>query len=99
MAGTSSSGLVLTNKLTGMATVGLDTPEPAISTSPEHVPANKPDVFICTLMVLGVTPVCCEITSQPVPQLSVLALAEKFTLAPVLLWTVRVCAAGGLNPS
>ena len=77
---------MLTNSVTGTTTFGFDAPGAEISTSPEQFPATRPEVFTCTLIVAGVAPVCCEITSQLLPQFAVFAVAVKLTLAPVLLW-------------
>ena len=49
-------GSVLTNRVTGILTFGLEALVAEMLISPEHVPAVKPDGFICTLSVLGVAP-------------------------------------------
>lgn len=56
-----------------------------ISTSPLQVPALSPDVFTCTLRLLGVAPDCWDSTIQLLPQVDVFVDAVKLTFAPVLL--------------
>ena len=96
---TRSRGFELTNRLTGTTTLGLDALGAEISTSPMHCAGVvKVAVLICTLMVKGVAPVCCDSTIQLLPQLDVLAVAVKATLVPVLLVMERVVAGGALVP-
>ena len=49
-------GNVLASKLTGTTTLAFAAPGAEIVICPVHCPAIKPDVFICTLKVLGVAP-------------------------------------------
>ena len=83
--GTCSRGLLLTSRLTGTTTLGLEALGAEISISPVHDPGLRPDVFTWMLRVLGVAPDCGVSTIQLLPQLEVLADAVKLTFAPVLL--------------
>ena len=90
--------MLLTSRLTGMTTLGLEALGAEISISPVHDPALSPEVFTWTLKVLGVAPDCWASTSQLLPQLDVLAEAVKLTFAPVLLVMESDCASGWLVP-
>jgi hypothetical protein len=68
-----------------MVTLGLEAPVAETVIVPIHDPAVRPDVFTCTINVLGVAPDCGLITSQLLPQELVVAEAVKLTFAPVLL--------------
>jgi hypothetical protein len=48
---------VLTSRLTCTWVFAFDAPGAEMSIVPVHVPAVSPDVFACTLRVLGVAPV------------------------------------------
>ena len=50
------SGIVLTRRLTGTTILVLDAVGAEMVMLPVQVPAVKPDVFTCTLRVLGVAP-------------------------------------------
>ena len=96
--GTNRSGLMLTSRLTGTVTLGLDAPAAEILICPVQGSAVlRPEVFTCAVMVLGVAPLSGETTSQ-FPQEEVWADAVKPTLAPVLLVMENDCAAGALVP-
>lgn len=96
--GTNKSGLVLTSRLTGTTTLGFEAPGAEMSISPLQVWATfKPDVFTCAVMLLGVAPLCGEITSQ-FPQEEVFAEAVNVTLTPVLLVIASDWAAGAAVP-
>src|SRR5450432_1495212 len=67
-----------------------------MSISPAHCCAVlSPDVFTWAVMLLGVAPLCGEITSQ-FPQEVVFSEAVKLTVVPVLLVMETVCARGAL---
>jgi hypothetical protein len=91
-------GSVLTNKLTGTMTLGFEAPGAEMVIWPVQVPAVNPDVFICTLNVLGVAPLLWFRTIQ-FPQFVVWAVALKLTLAPVLLLSTSASASGAAVPS
>jgi hypothetical protein len=96
--GTNKSGLVLTSRLTGTTTLGFEAPGAEISISPlQDWAALSPDVFTCAVMLLGVAPLCGEITSQ-FPQEEVFADAVNVRLTPVLLVMASDCAAGAAVP-
>jgi hypothetical protein len=65
---------------------------------PVQVPVVSPDVFTCTLNVLGVAPLFWFKTIQ-FPQFAVCAVAVKLTFAPVLLLSVRVSASSAAVPN
>jgi hypothetical protein len=89
---------VLTNIVTGTTTLAFEALGADMSTSPVQFPAARPEVFTCTLKVFGVAPLFWLRTIQ-LPQVVVWVVAVKLTLAPVLLLSVRVSAAGTAVPS
>jgi hypothetical protein len=86
-------GSVLTSRVTGTVIGEFEAPVAEMLICPVQVPAAKPEVFTCTLKVLGVAPLFWFRTSQ-LPQLVSWAVAVKLTFAPVLLLRVRACASG-----
>ena len=102
---TSSNGLVLTNRLTGMFVFGIDAPGALIWMLPEQVVVNagKPVVLMETLICTGVVPVVCVVcvgntTIQLLPQVDVDGNAEKLTWVPAGLVTAMFWVCGASVP-